>query len=90
MIMAIPKNHSEKMRMMICKMEEQEFKEFVSFFCDRFGADTVSVTMMSISLAGHLHTTEKYAKTFIKKYAKKKGKDLIVEGEDGKTRRLIK
>lgn len=64
-------------------MNEEDLQKFITWFCSRFSVQQSDMAMVAVSLAGHLHTTEKAAVAIIKRYADRKGKALILEGEKG-------
>lgn len=68
----------------------EDLKIFTTWFCSRFSVQQTDLAIMAVSLAGHLHTTEKAAKAIIQRQAHRKGKALILEGEKGEVLTLNK
>ena len=66
-------------------MNEEDLKKFTTWFCSRFSVQQTDLAIVALSLAGHLHTTEKAAKAIIKRQAHRKGKALILTGEKGES-----
>ncbi len=59
----------------------EDLQKFTTWFCSRFDTMQTDLAIVAVSLAGHLHTTEKAAVAIIKRQAHRKGKALILEGE---------
>lgn len=68
----------------------EDLKKFITWFCSRFNTMQTEMAMVSVSLAGHLHTTEKAAVGIIKRYATRKGKALLLPGEKGELLTITK
>ena len=63
----------------------EDLKKFTTWFCSRFSVQQTDLAIVAVSLAGHLHTTEKVAVGIIKRQATRKGKALILTGEKGES-----
>lgn len=68
----------------------EDLKKFITWFCSRFNTMQTDLAIVAVSLAGHLHTTEKAAVAIIKGHATRKGKALILEGEKGEVLTISK
>ncbi len=68
----------------------EDLQKFTTWFCSRFDTMQTEMAMVSVSLAGHLHTTEKAAVGIIKRYATRKGKALLLPGEKGELLTITK
>ena len=71
-------------------MNEEDLKKFISWFCSRFNVQQTDMAIVAVSLAGHLHTTEKSASAIIKRYADRKGKALLLTGAQGELLTITK
>lgn len=71
-------------------MNEEDLKKFTTWFCSRFNTMQTDLAMVAVSLAGHLHTTEKAAVVIIKGHATRKGKAFILTGENGEVLTITK
>ena len=61
----------------------EDLKKFITWFCQRFCVQQTYMAMVAVSLAGHLHTTEKAAVAIIKRQATRQGKAFLLTGEKG-------
>ena len=68
----------------------EDLQKFTTWFCSRFATMQTDLAIVAVSLAGHLHTTEKAAVAIIKRQAHRKGKALILEGEKGEVLTISK
>ena len=68
----------------------EDLQKFTTWFCSRFATMQTDMAMVAVSLAGHLHTTEKATVGIIKRQATRKGKAFILTGEKGELLTIIK
>lgn len=71
-------------------MNEEDLQKFTTWFCSRFSVQQTDLAIVAVSLAGHLHTTEKAAVAIIKRYADRKGKALLLTGAKGELLTITK
>lgn len=72
------------------KTMNEDLKKFTTWFCSRFSVQQTDLAIVAVSLAGHLHTTEKVAKAIIMRQAHRQGKAFILTGEKGELLTIIK